>query len=60
MESRSAPFGSGRPAAVRVLVYRYRFTTREERRETGAWWHRTYERELVAPLTADDVGVRVR
>ncbi|MCZ2805667.1 lipase maturation factor family protein [Modestobacter sp. VKM Ac-2983] len=57
---RSAPFGADRPAAVRVLVYRYRFTTREERRETGAWWHRTYEREMVAPLTADDVATRVR
>ncbi|KGH48570.1 membrane protein [Modestobacter caceresii] len=57
---RSAPFGTDRPAAVRVLVYRYRFTTRQERRETGAWWHRNYEREMVAPLTADDVGVRVR
>lgn len=57
---RSAPFGSDRPVAVRVLVYRYRFTTGEERRETGAWWHRSYERELVAPLTADDVRVRAR
>ncbi|MCZ2825932.1 MULTISPECIES: lipase maturation factor family protein [unclassified Modestobacter] len=57
---RSAPFGTDRPAAVRVLVYRYRFTTREERRETGAWWHRTYEREMVAPLTAADVATRVR
>ncbi|MFQ1002553.1 lipase maturation factor family protein [Modestobacter sp. SSW1-42] len=57
---RSAPFSSARPAAVRVLVYRYRFTTRAERRATGAFWHRTYERELVAPLTADDVAQRVR
>ncbi|MCZ2839034.1 lipase maturation factor family protein [Modestobacter sp. VKM Ac-2985] len=57
---RSAPFGTDRPAAVRVLVYRYRFTTRRERRETGAWWHRSYEREMVAPLTADDVRARVR
>ncbi|MCZ2850915.1 lipase maturation factor family protein [Modestobacter sp. VKM Ac-2978] len=57
---RSAPFGTDRPAAVRVLVYRYRFTTRQERRETGAWWHRSHEREMVAPLTADDVGARVR
>jgi hypothetical protein len=52
---RSAPFGADRPAAVRVLLYRYRFTTRAERRETGAWWHRTYERQLVRPVTADEV-----
>jgi hypothetical protein len=24
-----------------MLRYRYRFTTRAERRETGCWWHRT-------------------
>lgn len=53
---RSAPFGSQRPAAVRVLVYRYRFTTRAERRETGAWWQRTLERELVGPVTAGQLS----
>jgi hypothetical protein len=52
---RSAPFGDRRPAAVRVLLYRYRFTTRAERRETGAFWHRTRERQLVPPLTAEDL-----
>jgi hypothetical protein len=34
------PFGGERPAWVRARLYRYRFTTRAERRETGAWWHR--------------------
>jgi uncharacterized membrane protein YphA (DoxX/SURF4 family) len=34
------PFGGRAPAQVRVAVYRYRFTTPEERRETGAWWSR--------------------
>jgi hypothetical protein len=57
---RSAPFNDARPAAVRVLLYRYRFTTRAERRATGAFWHRTYERELVAPLTPEDAAQRVR
>jgi hypothetical protein len=52
---RSAPFGAERPTAVRVLMYRYRFTTRAERRATGDWWHRTYERELVSPVTAADL-----
>jgi hypothetical protein len=52
---RSAPFGDARPAAVRVLLYRYRFTTPAERRETGAFWHRSYERQLVAPVTADEL-----
>jgi hypothetical protein len=52
---RSAPFGNRPPAAVRVLQYRYRFTTRAERRDTGAWWHRRFERVLVGPLTRADV-----
>jgi hypothetical protein len=34
------PFGGARPAWVRARLYRYRFTTRAERRATGAWWHR--------------------
>jgi hypothetical protein len=29
-----------RPRAARVVFYRYHFTTREERRTTGAWWTR--------------------
>ncbi len=52
---RSAPFGDRPPGAVRVLLYRYRFTTRAERRETGAFWHRTLERVLVRPVTAADL-----
>ncbi|MEU2350694.1 lipase maturation factor family protein [Modestobacter sp. NPDC049651] len=56
---RSAPFGAQRPAAVRALVYRYRFTTRAERRETGAFWHRTLERELAGPVVRDDAGAGV-
>ena len=37
---RHDPFDGERPAWVRARLYRYRFTTRAERRETGAWWHR--------------------
>jgi hypothetical protein len=39
------------PAFVRARLYRYRFTTRAERRETGAWWSRTPAGELVPPLS---------
>ncbi|QNG20893.1 lipase maturation factor family protein [Rhodococcus triatomae] len=28
------------PAHVRARMYRYRFSTRRERREAGAWWVR--------------------
>ncbi|MEZ0070561.1 hypothetical protein ABIA32_006614 [Streptacidiphilus sp. MAP12-20] len=34
------PFADAPPAHVRATLYRYRFTTRDERRATGAWWHR--------------------
>jgi hypothetical protein len=34
------PFDGERPAWVRARLYRYRFTTRAERRASGAWWHR--------------------
>ncbi|MDD7921126.1 lipase maturation factor family protein [Actinomycetospora callitridis] len=37
---RHDPFDGERPAWVRARLFRYRFTTRVERRETGAWWHR--------------------
>ncbi|WP_448612698.1 lipase maturation factor family protein [Modestobacter sp. URMC 112] len=54
---RSAPFGTTPPAAVRAVVYRYRFTTRAERRATGAWWHREFEYELAGPLSLSGRGV---
>jgi Lipase maturation factor len=39
------------PAFVRVRLYRYRFTTRQERRDTGAWWSRTPAGVLVDPVS---------
>ncbi|MGY1620860.1 lipase maturation factor family protein [Geodermatophilus sp. SYSU D00965] len=43
------------PAFVRVRLYRYRFTTRQERRETGAWWSRTSAGVLVDPVSLDQL-----
>jgi len=37
---RHDPFDGRAPTAVRVRRFRYRFTTRAERRASGAWWHR--------------------
>ncbi|MGH9183632.1 MAG: lipase maturation factor family protein [Acidimicrobiales bacterium] len=48
---RTNPFPDRPPAFVRARLYRYRFTTREERRETGAWWVRTPVGELLRPLS---------
>ena len=44
------PFADDGPTHVRALVYRYRFTTADERRASGAWWHRTFLGELVGPI----------
>ncbi|NHN47354.1 lipase maturation factor family protein [Halostella sp. JP-L12] len=49
-----APF-DGPPEMVRVTRYRYRFTTPEERAETGEWWRRERVGTYVAPVTLDDL-----
>jgi uncharacterized membrane protein YphA (DoxX/SURF4 family) len=36
------PFENEPPHYIRVLVYRYKFTTGEERTKTGNWWKREY------------------
>ena len=48
---RSNPFPDAPPRFVRARLYRYRFTTRQERRETGAWWARTLIGEYMPPIT---------
>ncbi len=45
------PFGDDPPRWVRARVFEYRFTTRAERRATGAWWHRRPLGVAVRPLT---------
>ncbi|MGY1704551.1 lipase maturation factor family protein [Geodermatophilus sp. SYSU D00697] len=58
---RRSPFPPGSsPAFVRVRLYRYRFTTREERRETGAWWSRTPAGVLVDPVSLDQLRSAAR
>ncbi|ORT56111.1 lipase maturation factor family protein [Streptomyces sp. CB03238] len=46
---RHNPFPDAPPVRIRARLYRYRFTTWRELRETGAWWHRTYVREFLPP-----------
>ena len=48
---RDDPFAGRRPRYVRARLYRYRFTTRGERRETGAWWHRELLGDYVRPVS---------
>ncbi len=51
---RCTPFKERRPTYIRVLLYRYRFTTPRERRATGAWWVRRRLGTYVAPVQARD------
>ena len=48
-----SPFPSGPtpPRYVRLVVYRYRFTTPAERAASGAWWHREWVGSLTEPLS---------
>ncbi|HEX2156788.1 MAG TPA: lipase maturation factor family protein, partial [Actinomycetes bacterium] len=50
------PFGDRPPALVRARLYRYRFTTPAERRQTGAWWSRELVGEYLPPLRLDPVS----
>jgi hypothetical protein len=53
---RSTPFGDRPPTYVRATTWRYRFTTREERRATGAWWHRERTGELLRPVRREELS----
>lgn len=57
---RRNPFPDGPPAAVRVVRYRYRYTSTQERRDTGHWWHRTRTTTEVPPVTLTDDGALVQ
>jgi Lipase maturation factor len=48
---RRSPFASGPPRFVRALLYRYRFTTPRERRETHAWWIRDRLGPYLPPIS---------
>jgi hypothetical protein len=53
-----SPFPDAPPAFVRARLYRYEFTSRPERRASGAWWRRTLVGELVPPLSLGRAGPR--
>ncbi|MFD7094225.1 lipase maturation factor family protein, partial [Streptomyces xanthophaeus] len=53
---RHNPFPGAPPRYVRARVYRYRFTTWRELRETGAWWHRTLLREYLPPTRLEEAA----
>lgn len=53
---RHNPFPDAPPVYVRARLYRYRFTTWRELRETGAWWHRRLLREYLPPTRLSGVS----
>jgi hypothetical protein len=53
---RRNPFEERPPALVRARLFRYRFTTPAERRDTGAWWVRTPMGQYLPPLALDATG----
>ena len=53
---RHNPFPDAPPRYVRARLFRYRFTTRAERRETGHWWVRTPEAGFMPPTSLRSGG----
>jgi lipase maturation factor len=48
---RRNPFGPTPPAFVRASFYRYRYTTWDERKATGAWWNRVFMDTYLPPVS---------
>jgi predicted DCC family thiol-disulfide oxidoreductase YuxK len=44
------PFPDHPPHYIRAVTYDYKFSTWEERRRTGAWWHREAHGEYLPPV----------
>ena len=45
------PFPDAPPRYIRAQVYDYRFTTPEERKATGEWWHRKWKGTYVPEVS---------
>ena len=48
---RTNPFPGAPPRYVRAQYYRYRFTTPDERRESGLWWDRQLVGTFYGPVS---------
>jgi hypothetical protein len=48
------PFGDKAPQYIRARLFLYRYTTPEERRETGRWWSRKYVQPYMPPQSLED------
>jgi len=52
------PFPDKPPHYVRAVLYRYRFTTPEEKKRTGDWWVREPVRLYLPPVSRENPGFR--
>lgn len=41
------------PTYIRARLFRYRFSSKKERKKSGNWWNRTFERLYVPPQSLD-------
>jgi hypothetical protein len=55
---RHNPYPHQPPVWVRARYYRYRFSSRAERRDTGAWWVRELVGEYLRPARLARPGAR--
>lgn len=47
------PFPEAPPAFIRALFYRYRYSTSDQKRQTGAWWSRQLLGTYLQPISLD-------
>lgn len=50
------PFPGRPPAYIRARLFRYRYTTSKEQKETGQWWKREFVREYFQPISLDRIS----
>lgn len=51
---KDVPFENEPPRYIRARLFRYQYTTTEERKKTGNWWNRDYKHDYVRPLSLAD------
>lgn len=57
---RNNPFGEQSPKYIRAKLFHYEFTSRQERKESGQWWKRSFEGMYLSPKSLDDLkGIRL-
>jgi hypothetical protein len=55
---RRAPHGDRAPSWIRARYFRYRMSTRAERRATGVWWTRELVGDFLRPVSLGERGGR--